>query len=116
MAGSQRIRKVNEQVREILAELLPGMKDPRIGFVTLTDVRTSPDLRHAEVFYTTLPDDEEALASTAEGLASAQPMLRRELGGRLRMRFVPALQFTHDPVPGRGRRIENLIREARREE
>lgn len=112
---SQRVRRVNESVREILAEALPALKDPRIGFLTLTDVRTSPDLRHAEVFYTVLPDDDEALAATAEGLASAQPMLRRELAGRLRMRYVPDLSFTHDPVPERGRRIDRLIAEARAE-
>jgi ribosome-binding factor A len=115
MPESQRIRRVNEQVREVLAELLPGLKDPRIGFVTLTDVRTAPDLRQAEVFYTVLPDDAESLARTAEGLASAQPLLRRELGARLRMRYVPGLEFTHDPVPARGRRIDDLLREARRE-
>lgn len=116
MAQSQRIRRVNEQVREVLAELVPGLKDPRIGFLTLTDVRTSPDLRHAEVFYTVLPDDPESLAHTAEGLTSAQPLLRRELGARLRMRYVPDLEFTHDPVPGQGRRIEALLRDAQRGE
>jgi ribosome-binding factor A len=110
---SQRTRRVSEAVREVLAELLPTLKDPRIGFVTLTDVRTSPDLRQAEVFYTVLPDDEEALANTAEGLRSALPLLRRELGARLRMRFVPELVFTIDPIPGHSRRIEELLREQR---
>jgi ribosome-binding factor A len=110
---SQRVRRVNEQVREVLAEAVPGLKDPRIGFLTLTDVRTSPDLRHAEVFYTVLPDDEESLAATADGLASAQPVLRRELAARLRMRYVPDLSFTHDPVPERGRRIDRILAESR---
>lgn len=110
---SQRVRRVNESVKEVLSEILLGLKDPRLGFLTLTEVRTSADLRHAEVFYTSLPDDAEALASTAEGLASAQGLLRRELGARLRMRNVPDLRFTHDPVPAQGRRIEALISDAK---
>jgi ribosome-binding factor A len=110
---SQRVRRVNESVREVLAEAVLGLKDPRLGFLTVTEVRSTPDLRHAEVFYTALPDDAESLASTAQGLASAQPLLRRELGARLRMKYVPELTFTHDPVPARGRRIEGLLREER---
>lgn len=110
---SQRLRRVNEAVREIVAEQVGGLKDPRIGFVTVTDVRTSPDLRRAEVFYTCLPDDEAALAATAAGLSSATPVLRRELGARLRTRNVPDLHFTHDTVPEHGRHIEQLLREAK---
>ena len=110
---NQRLRRVNEAVREIVAEEVGGLKDPRIGFVTVTDVRTSSDLRRAEVFYTALPDDEVALAATAAGLASATPVLRRELGARLRTRNVPDLQFTHDAVPERGRHIEQLLRDTK---
>jgi ribosome-binding factor A len=106
---SPRMRRVNEEIKEILAEALPGMKDPRIGFVTLTDVRATTDLKQAEVFYTVLPDDEDTLTQTARGLASATPMLRRTLGARLRTRNTPDLHFTHDPVPARGRRIEALL-------
>jgi len=110
---NQRVRRVNESVKEVLAEAVQGLKDPRVGFVTLTEVRTSADLRHAEVFYTSLPDDDAALSATADGLASAQGLLRHELGSRLRMRNVPDLRFTHDPVPARGRRIEALISDAK---
>jgi ribosome-binding factor A len=106
---SNRVRKVNEQVREILAEVLLDVKDPRIGFVTLTDVRTTTDLKACEVFYTVLPDDEATRAATAEGLGSATPMLRRELGQRLRLRFVPDLDFQRDTVPEHGRHIEALL-------
>lgn len=106
---SQRMRRVNEAVKEVLAELLMEVKDPRVGFVTLTDVRTTPDLREAEVFFTVLPDDEESRRRTAEGLHSAESMLRRELGGRLRLKRVPDLHFVEDPVPGHGRRIETLL-------
>jgi ribosome-binding factor A len=111
MAQSQRVRRVNESVKEILAEALRALKDPRIGFVTITDVRTTTDLKHCEVFYTVLPDDEASRARTVEGLASAAPVLRRELGARLRTRNTPELTFTHDPVPEQGRRIERLLRE-----
>lgn len=107
---SQRLRRVNESVKEVLAGLIVDLKDPRIGFVTVTDVRTTPDLRHAEVFYTVLPDDDETAAATAEGLDSAASMLRRELGSRLRMKNVPDLHFSTDPVPEHGRRIESLLR------
>jgi ribosome-binding factor A len=105
-----RIRRVNEEIKEILAEALPALKDPRIGFVTLTDVRTTTDLKQAEVFYTVLPDDTETLRTTEEGLDSAAPLLRRQLGSRLRTRNTPDLHFTHDPVPARGRRIEALLK------
>ena len=106
---STRVRRVSESVRGLLAEGLGDLKDPRIGFVTLTDVRMSPDLRHAEVFYTTLPDDADELERTAAGLASATPILRRDLGARLRLRHVPELRFSHDPLPEQGRRIDRLI-------
>lgn len=106
-----RMRRVNESVREALAEATVDLKDPRIGFLTLTEVTTSPDLRHAKVFYTALPDDDEALAATAAGLASAAPLLRRVLGERLRLKHVPALHFTHDPLPAEGRRIDRLLRD-----
>lgn len=113
---SLRVQRVNASIQEILAEVLPTLKDPRIGFVTITDVRASSDLTHAEVFYTVLPDDLTAREETAAGLQSATPLLRREVGGRLRVKRVPDLHFVHDPVPERGRRIEGLIGEARRQE
>lgn len=109
--SSQRIRSVSESVREILAEQLLRLKDPRIGFVTITDVRLSGDLREAEVFYTVLPDDEPARERTAEGLASARSLLRRELGARLRIRHVPEIRFVEDPVPAQGRRIEEILQD-----
>lgn len=106
---TQRMRRVNESVKEVLAELLPELKDPRIGFVTITEVRTSADLRHAEVFYTVLSDDPVVQRRTEEGLSSAAPLMRRELGARLRMKHVPGLEFVHDPLPGQARRIERLL-------
>jgi ribosome-binding factor A len=131
LMGSPRANRVPERIKEILAELVVELKDPRIGFVTITDVRTTTDFGHATVYYTVLGtrSEEEAVldgqeteahsyerARTAEGLASATSLLRRELGGRLRLRQVPTLEFVHDPVPEQGRRIEELIEQARRDQ
>ena len=109
---SQRTRRVSEAIKEIVAQLLPGLKDPRIGFVTVTEVRTTPDLGSAEVFFTVLPDDEESLRATEEGLRSATALVRREVGAQLRLRRVPDLHFTHDPLPEHSRRIESLLADA----
>ena len=106
---SQRLRRVNEAVKEIVAGMLPELKDPRIGFVTVTDVRTTHDLREAEVFFTVLPDTEETRVATTEGLRSAAPLLRHELNAQLRLRRIPEIHFTHDPLPEQGRRIETLL-------
>ena len=119
--GSARANRVPERIKETVAELVAGLKDPRIGFGTITDVRTTPDFGHATVYYTVLgaasdADDEEvARDRTAAGLASAMPLLRRELGSRMRLRHVPTLEFVHDPIPEHGRRIEQLIEQARNE-
>lgn len=123
--SSPRANRVPERIKEILAELVGRLKDPRIGFVTITDVRTTTDFGHATAYYTalgpsgevSLGDDavQQAQERTAEGLASATPLLRRELGKRLRLRQVPTLEFVHDPLPEHGRRIDALIEEARRE-
>lgn len=108
-----RMARVNEQVKEVLAVLVDELTDPRVGFVTITGVETAPDLSRAEVWYTQLEDGPEARQATAEGLDSAVPMLRSELGRRVRLRRVPALAFRHDPAPGQGRHIETLLEQAR---
>jgi ribosome-binding factor A len=123
--SSPRANRVPERIKEILAELVGRLKDPRIGFVTITDVRTTTDFGRATAYYTALgPSHEASLGDdavqraqerTAEGLASATPLLRRELGKRLRLRQVPTLEFVHDPLPEHGRRIDALIEEARRD-
>jgi ribosome-binding factor A len=110
---SNRSRRINEEIREILASALLELKDPRIGFTTITDVRTNSDHSEAEVFYTVLPDDEGTRTATAAGLRSATPLLRRELGQRLRIRHTPAIHFTRDTVPEHGRHIEALIERGR---
>jgi ribosome-binding factor A len=94
---------------EISAIVHKEMKDPRIGFVSVTDVDLSPDLRHAKVFVSIL-GDEAAKASTMAGLASAQGFIRTELGSRIRLRRVPELLFRLDESIERGARVQRLLR------
>lgn len=106
-----RMRRVDEAVREVLADAIPRcVKDPRVGFVTVTDVNTSPDLRHAQVFVSVLGDERER-ASAIEGLASAHSVLQHELGRSLRMKRTPTLTFHCDETALRAARIEALIEE-----
>lgn len=111
--SNPRVRRIDELVRTVLAEGLGQLKDPRIGFVTVTDVRTSNDLERSEVFFTVLPDDDETVAETQAGLDSATGHLRRQVGAALSTRITPQLVFVPDPVPAQGRRIEQVLREQR---
>jgi ribosome-binding factor A len=105
---TQRTDRVAEEFREILAEELQRLKDPRIGFVTVTGVDVTPDLRRAVVFYTVFGDDRQERA-TAAGLRSAVPHLRRSLGRQVRLKVVPELEFRVDPSLAQGRRIDELL-------
>jgi ribosome-binding factor A len=112
MAGSQRLRRVADQIQKELSELLRSeLKDPRVGMITLTGVEVSPDLGYAKVFFTTL-GDAEALVRTQEGLARAAGFLRSELGHRLKLRVTPQVRFVHDPTVERGARLSKLIDDA----
>lgn len=107
----QRSHRVGDQIqKEISAILVKGLKDPRVGFVTITAVEVSADLRHARVYFTVM-GDERARQETARGLSSAVPFLRRELGKRLRLRLVPELTFQFDTSLEYGNRIESLLRD-----
>jgi ribosome-binding factor A len=109
--SSARMRRVDEAVRELLADVIPThVKDPRVGFVTITDVNTSPDLRHAVVHVSVLGSDEER-AAALEGLASAHGLLQREIGRQLRMKRTPELRFVADETALRAARLEALIEE-----
>ena len=107
----ERMRRVNEAVREVLSgRLAGGLKDPRIGFVTVTAVETSPDLRHARVFVSVLGGDEER-QETLAGLASAHGILQAAVAEELRMKRTPTLDFVYDHSIDRGMRITQLLEE-----
>lgn len=105
---TQRTDRVAEEFREILAEELQRLKDPRIGFVTVTGVDVTPDLRRATVFYTVFGDEKQERA-TAAGLRSATPHLRQAIGRQVRLKVVPELEFRVDESIAHGRRIDELI-------
>ena len=106
-----RMRRVNEAVREVLsARLAEGLKDPRIGFVTVTAVETSPDLRHARVYVSVLGSEEERERSLA-GLDSSHGVLQREIATELRMKRTPTLEFVYDESIERGMRISELLQD-----
>jgi ribosome-binding factor A len=110
MAGD-RMRRVNEAVREVLsARIAEGLKDPRIGFVTLTSVDTSPDLRQARVYVSVL-GDEKARDETLAGLSSAHGVLQQAIAHELRMKRTTTLQFVFDASIDRGMRISELLEE-----
>ena len=105
------MRRVNEALREVLsARIAEGLKDPRIGFVTVTAVDTSPDLRHATVYVSVLGDAEERTRTLA-GLASSHGLLQVELVRELRMKRTPTLEFVYDESIERGMRISELLDE-----
>lgn len=104
------MRKVNSAVQEVLSNAIGSLKDPRIGFVTVTGVSTSPDLREARVFVSILGTEEER-AKTLEGLAAAHGVLQSQLARELRMKRTPRLTFEYDPTVERGVRMSRLIDE-----
>lgn len=116
MSQGSRPDRVADQIRSEIALMLSReVHDPGVGFVTLTRVHVSPDLQQARVFYTTLGDD-KARAATAKALQRAAGFLRRQLGGRLRLKRAPELTFAYDDAVAGQDRIERLLNEIHREE
>jgi len=112
----QRSHRIGEQIhKEISALLIKGLKDPRIGFATITAVEMTPDMRLARVFFTVMGSEKER-QETIKGLNSSVPFLRRELGKRLRLRYVPELTFQYDASLEYGNRIDRLLNEIKGEE
>ena len=107
---SERLRRVDEAVKEVLSEGIGELKDPRIGFVTVTGVRTSPDLRHAKVFVSVLGSERKREESLA-GLAAAHGVLQARVARELRLKRTPQLAFEYDPSVERGVRMTQLIDE-----
>ena len=110
-----RMRRVDEAIRQVLGDAVGGdLKDPRVGFVTVTDVRTTTDLRHARVYVSVLgegaePSTAELRESTLAGLRSAHGYLQGRLAGELRLKRTPTLEFMYDETTDRALRVEELL-------
>ena len=115
MTGGVRPTRVSEEFREILAEEIPRLKDPRVGFVTVIAVTVTPDLRHARVSYTTMGEEKEKRA-TAAALRSARGHLRKVIGRQVRLKVLPDLEFAEDEAIRSADRIEELMRGLHRNE
>ena len=113
-----RMRRVDEAIRQVLGDAVAGnLKDPRVGFVTVTDVRTSTDLRQARVYVSVLgADGEPSLPAereaSLEGLRSAHGFLQGRIGGELHLKRTPTLEFVYDDTTDRALRVETLIAES----
>ena len=108
---SERMRRVDEAVREVLSDAITTqVKDPRVGFVTVTAVDTSPDLRHARVYVSVLGDETQRKLSLA-GLKSAHGYLQRRVAAELRMKHTPTLDFIYDDTLDRVERVTRLLDE-----
>jgi ribosome-binding factor A len=112
--SSDRMRRVDEAIRQVIGAVVAGeLKDPRVGFVTVTDVRTSADLSHARVFVSVLGDDEQRAASMS-GLQSAHGYLQRRVASELHLKRTPTLTFVYDDTTDRALRVDALLEEIER--
>ncbi len=111
--ASPRVRKIADRIQVIVAEMLERrIKDPRLGFVTITDVRVTGDTQQATVFYTVFGEQAEMTGSAA-ALESAKGLIRSEVGKQLGLRHVPTLEFIHDALPENARHLDELLAKAR---
>ena len=107
--STDRMRRVDEAMRQVLSDAVAlDLKDPRVGFVTVTEVKTSPDLRHARVYVSVLGTEPERAASL-EGLASAHGFLQRRVADELHLKHTPTLEFVYDDTADRAMRLEQII-------
>ena len=114
MADTARARKLSERIQQVVAQMLDTrIKDPRLGFVTITDVRVTGDLQHADIFYTVLGDD-TARTDTAAALESAKGILRSEVGKQTGIRLTPSLDFHLDALPDTSAQLDAALLEAAR--
>ena len=113
MVDEARARKMADRIKEIVAKRIDkGLRDPRLGFVTITDVRVTGDLQHASIFYTVYGTDEER-EDSAKALKAATGMLRSEVGRNITARLTPSLEFIADAIPENAQHIGALLHEAR---
>jgi ribosome-binding factor A len=110
MTPSGRMRRVDEAMREVLSDAIARLKDPRIGFVTVTAVDTSPDLQHATVWVSVLGEETQRKL-TLDGLRSAHGPLQRAVNSELRMKKTPQLDFAYDDTAEKADRLERILRE-----
>jgi ribosome-binding factor A len=107
--ASDRMRRIDEAVRQVVSDAVAqDLQDPRIGFVTMTSVKTTPDLRHARVYVSVLGDEAQR-AATIEGLNSAHGALQRRLARELRMKRTPTLEFLYDDTTDWAMRLEEIL-------
>lgn len=112
--SNPRVGKVAERIQQIVAKRLEkGLRDPRLGFVTITDVRMTGDLQHASIFYTVYGSDEERQESAA-ALTAATGLFRSEVGRGLGIRLTPTLEFISDELPETAQHMTELLEEAKR--
>ncbi|MFP5394378.1 MAG: 30S ribosome-binding factor RbfA [Gammaproteobacteria bacterium] len=105
--------RVADQIQRDLAEIIAyGLKDPRIGMVTITEVQITPDYAHAKVYFTLLKDDVESVKNTSDGLTAAAGFIRNQLGKRLHIHTLPQLHFVYDTSTSRGMEMSALIDQA----
>ncbi len=104
------MRRVNQSLREVIADEIGRLKDPGLGFVTITGIATSPDLRAARVYYSVLGTDEDK-ASTKAALDRAAPRVQAVVGREIRLKYNPRLEFLFDESVEEGLRIEKLLHE-----
>jgi ribosome-binding factor A len=107
--SADRMRRVNESIRQVIGDAVASnLKDPRVGFVTVTDVRTSADLSHARVYVSVLGEPAARL-ETMDGLRSAHGYLQRKISGELHLKRTPTLEFSYDETTDRAMRLDALI-------
>ena len=115
--SSGRMRRVDEAIRQVIGDAVAGdLKDPRVGFVTVTDVRTSPDLSHARVYVSVLGEagkasEPEQREASLDGLRSAHGFLQARLAAELRLKRTPTLEFSYDETTDRALRVEQILGE-----
>lgn len=115
MPSGKRTHRVGEEFREVLAEEIPKLKDPRVGFVTVTSVDVAPDLKRALVYYTVLGEEAERKGTRA-ALRSASGHLRRVIGREVRLKFLPELDFREDQSVESADRVEKLLMKLKEED
>ena len=110
-----RAERVRAAIKEVLAAEVERLRDPGLGFITITDVTMTPDLRNAKAYYTVLGGPVEVEASH-DAIARATKHLRAQVARQVRLRYTPTLEFVHDPVPDRTARLEEIISQLHRGE